>query len=295
MYIYKDIETELTPKLNMLLVNGRFVEPEADGLTYITYLPSAEQEATIRAIADGITTKVQIEDNEQELGDSEKVVEIKNNINTFKIELVDEENKALEYNLIIKKAEADASIDKVYVSNGDTDIECKMLADGNYTVKVPRNYDNVDVTAIAKYPKAKVQIAETGNYIIEKDTQNIVLEDEQIQVKIMVQSEDSSNETECILTIEKYSNNTEYSRSYFIVTDLFKNFVKEHEISTIDENLKFYDTDGLVYDTSAFIYLNEINKNFETKLVEETSPKQFLPIFINEEENVFIITVNQNN
>ena len=95
-------------------------------------------------------------------------------------------------------------------------------------------------------------------------------------------------ENKDLILPSKYSNNTEYSRSYFIVTDLFKNFIKEHEISAIDENLKFYDTDGLVYDTSAFIYLNEINKNFETKLVEETSPKQFLPIFINEEENVFI-------
>lgn len=95
-------------------------------------------------------------------------------------------------------------------------------------------------------------------------------------------------ENKDLILPSKYSNNTEYSRSYFIVTDLFKNFVKEHEISAVDENLKFYDTDGLVYDTSAFIYLNEINKNFETKLVEETSPKQFLPIFINEEENVFI-------
>ena len=95
-------------------------------------------------------------------------------------------------------------------------------------------------------------------------------------------------ENKDLILPSKYSNNTEYSRSYFIVTELFKNFIKEHEISAIDENLKFYDTDGLVYDTSAFIYLNEINKNFETKLVEETSPKQFLPIFINEEENVFI-------
>ena len=95
-------------------------------------------------------------------------------------------------------------------------------------------------------------------------------------------------ENKDLILPSKYSNNTEYSRSYFIVTDLFKNFVKEREISAVDENLKFYDTDGLVYDTSAFIYLNEINKNFETKLVEETSPKQFLPIFINEEENVFI-------
>ena len=41
-------------------------------------------------------------------------------------------------------------------------------------------------------------------------------------------------------------------------------------------------------DTSAFIYLNEINKNFETKMVEETSPKQFLPIFIGEEDDAFI-------
>ena len=95
-------------------------------------------------------------------------------------------------------------------------------------------------------------------------------------------------ENKDLILPSKYSNNTEYSRSYFIVTDLFKNFIKEREISAVDENLKFYDTDGLVYDTSAFIYLNEINKNFETKLVEETSPKQFLPIFINEEENVFI-------
>ena len=99
-------------------------------------------------------------------------------------------------------------------------------------------------------------------------------------------TEDLENKN--LILPSKYSNNTEYSRSYFIVTDLFKNFVKERDISAVDENLKFYDTDGLVYDTSAFIYLNEINKNFETKLVEETSPKQFLPIFINEEENVFI-------
>lgn len=95
-------------------------------------------------------------------------------------------------------------------------------------------------------------------------------------------------ENKDLILPSKYSSNTEYSQSYFIVTDLFKNFIKEHEISAVDENLKFYDNDGLVYDTSAFIYLNEINKNFETKLVEETSPKQFFPIYISEEENSFI-------
>jgi hypothetical protein len=95
-------------------------------------------------------------------------------------------------------------------------------------------------------------------------------------------------ENKDLILPSKYSNNTEYSKSYFIVTDLFKNFIKEHDITAVDENLKFYDNDGLVYDTYAFIYLNEINKNFETKMVEETSPKQFLPIFIGEEDDAFI-------
>lgn len=86
----------------------------------------------------------------------------------------------------------------------------------------------------------------------------------------------------------KYTNNSEYTDSYFIVTDLFKNFIKEKEICAVDEMLRFYDKDDLVYDTSAFIYNNDINKNFEIKLVEETSPKHFLPILMNEEDNTFI-------
>ena len=98
----------------------------------------------------------------------------------------------------------------------------------------------------------------------------------------------SDLENKDLILPSKYSNNTEYSNSYFIVTDLLKNFVKEHDICAVDENLRFYDKDNLVYDTSAFIYLNEINKNFEIKLVDETSPKHFLPIYIEEEDNRFI-------
>jgi len=86
----------------------------------------------------------------------------------------------------------------------------------------------------------------------------------------------------------KYSANAEYSDSYFIVTDLFKNFLKEREIYAVDEFMRFYDTDNCIYDTSAFVYKNEINKTFETKFVEETSPKHFLPMFLDEEDNVFI-------
>lgn len=86
----------------------------------------------------------------------------------------------------------------------------------------------------------------------------------------------------------KYSDTAVYSDSYFIVTDLFKSFVKDNVITGIDENLRLYDTDDFVYDTSAFIYKNEINKSFETDFVEETSPKHYLPIFVNEEDDVFL-------
>ena len=102
--------------------------------------------------------------------------------------------------------------------------------------------------------------------------------------------DDISNHPKMILP-SKYSNNINYSNSYFIVTDLFKNFIKEHEkeISAIDSEFHIYDNDNYQYDTSAFIYKNEINENFESKIVESTSPKRFLPLFIDEEnESKFI-------
>ena len=86
----------------------------------------------------------------------------------------------------------------------------------------------------------------------------------------------------------KLSYNIQYSNSYFVVSDLFKDFVKDKTISAIDDEMRLYDEDGLVYDTSAFIYKNEINKNFETKMVEETSPKHFLPMSLDEEDDTYI-------
>lgn len=58
--IQKDLVTEITPKLDMILVNGNLIPPEKDGKTYIAYLPSSEIEAEIRAIAKEATTGVMI-------------------------------------------------------------------------------------------------------------------------------------------------------------------------------------------------------------------------------------------
>ena len=44
----------------------------------------------------------------------------------------DEEGNSTEYTVIISKAESDASIDKIYVSKEDTDIDAKLQDDGTY-------------------------------------------------------------------------------------------------------------------------------------------------------------------
>ena len=212
LYIYRRQENNVTPKLNMLMVNSTVIEPEEDGLTYIAYVPSSETEATIRAIAKDTTTKVKIAEFDEEMADSQKTVQVSNNENTYKIKLTGEDESTIEYTVIIKKAESDASIDKIYVSNGDTDIDAKLQDDGSYMVKIPSDYKNVNVTAISRYAKSKVQVADTGNYLIHKDTQNVITENEKTIVKVKVQSEDKSNEIEYTLNIVKMSNNAKLAK-----------------------------------------------------------------------------------
>lgn len=205
-------EAQSVPRINMLLINGTVVKSESNGLTYIEYLPSAETEATIRVIAKEETVTVKIADNEEEIGESERVVSTINNENTYKVVLTDTEETSVEYTVILRKAGTDTSLDEIYVSNGDTDINAVLQEDKNYTVKVPNAYTNVDVTAITGYARAKVQVAETGNYVVNRDTQNVILEAEETEVKIKVQSEDGTNEEEYILKIVKKSANTNLAK-----------------------------------------------------------------------------------
>ena len=221
LYIYRETEeeegeedTKNTPKIDMLMVNGNVILPESDNVTYKAYLPSAEIEATIRVIAKESTTKIQIAENAEEVGDSQANVQIPNNENTFKVLLSDEEGNSTEYTVIISKAESDASIDKIYVSKEDTDIDAKLQDDGTYLVKVPSTYADVDVTAVTGYAKAKVQVADTGVYVEHTDTQNVVLNDNETTVKIKVQSQDGTTENEYTLNIVKMSGDAQLSKVY---------------------------------------------------------------------------------
>lgn len=212
LYIYReDDEEEIEPslKLDMLLVNGTVVMPEADKITYIAYLPSTTEDAVIRAIAKDNTTIVKIADNTADVGDSQQIVATPDTENTYVVTLTDTEGNSKDYTVIIRKAETDASLDRVYISKNGTDTEAVKQDDGTYLVKVPGSYTDVDVTAITGYIKAKAQVANSGIYKINIDTRNVSLTGDTTPVSIKVQSEDGTQEKEYILNIVKMSNNAD--------------------------------------------------------------------------------------
>ncbi len=239
LYIYreKETETDIDVKMDMVMVNSNVIEPEADGLTYIAYLPSSETKATIRAIAKDSNNKVQIEDFEEEVGESCKEVNTSLSENTYIIKLKDNSSNETQYTVIIRKAESDVSLKEVYVSKDDKDIKAKLQSDGTYLVKVPSNYENVDVTAVTGYILAHVQVNETGEYVVHEDTQNVVLSEDLTEVKIKVKSKDESIEKEYILKIQKQANNV----------DLFKVQVDgEDAVLGEDGHYHYYLTDALM-------------------------------------------------
>ena len=239
LYIYreKDTSDDIEVKMDMVMVNSNVIEPEADGLTYIAYLPSSEIKATIRAIAKDSNTKVKIDDFEEEDGESLKEVNTPLSENTYTIKLKDSLDNETEYTVIIRKADSDASLKEVYVSKDDKEIKAKLQSDGTYLVKVPSSYTNVDVTAVTGYILSQVQVNETGEYVVHEDTQNAELSGDVTEVKINVKSKDGSVEKEYILKIQKEANNA----------DLFKVQVDgEDAVLGDDGNYHYYLTNALM-------------------------------------------------
>lgn len=207
--IYRSKDSLLKPNLSMLLVNGVLIEPEDDGVTYIAYLPSAETNAYIRAIAEESQTKVKIADQEEEIGESQRMVALYANESKYDVVLTKEDESLSDtYKVIIRRAEADTSLEKVFVSNKGIRTEANKIDKLNYTVKIPSSLNEIDVIGITKYAKAKIKIGEDGSFIVHEGINKINVPDKTNTVKITVQSEDESLETEYTLTIEKESENT---------------------------------------------------------------------------------------
>lgn len=205
----KEEEELKDPAIDMVFVNGKLIIPEKDGRTYIAYLPSTVTDAEIRGVAKENNVNVKIAEYEPEKGDSRRMVLVKDHEaeNTHKIVLSDDEGNETEYTVIIRKAETDTSLSELYAEEGDILYETTKIDETNYTLKVPGNTQELDVTAITGYANSKVQVADIGNYKIHKDTQKIILTGDETIVKVKVKSEDETLETEYTLKIERMSNN----------------------------------------------------------------------------------------
>lgn len=205
----KEEQEQNGPAIDMVFVNGKLIAPEKDGVTYIAYLPSTVTDAEIRGVAKENNINVKIAEYEAEKGDSRRTVLVTDYEadNTHRILLSDDEGNETQYTVIIRKAGTDTSLNELYAEDGDTLYEPEKIDETNYTLKVPGNVEKLDVTAITGYANSKVQVSDTGNYKIHKDTQKVLLTGDETIVKIKVKSEDETVETEYILSITRMSNN----------------------------------------------------------------------------------------
>lgn len=95
------------------------------------------------------------------------------------------------------------------------------------------------------------------------------------------------------LIIPEDSLDIQYSNSYFLVIDLFKNFIKEHTVHKVNVNMEFFDDQDCKYDTSAFLYANDSAMQLKDSLIKETSPIKFLPVDFTEEDPFMKTAIKQ--
>lgn len=126
---------------------------------------------------------------------AEKEINLSEDITEIKIHVRSEKGTIAEYTLIIRKEEVpweppEINIVDIYAQSGDKVYKAKETEDLKYEVRVPYELEKVDVTAITEYIKDKVQIGNTGVYVMNKDTQEITLTGTNTEVVIKLQSED---------------------------------------------------------------------------------------------------------
>lgn len=114
-----------------------------------------------------------------------------------------------------------------------------------------------------------------------------------------IDQEDISKDVSNILPM-KFSRDSNYSDSYFVITDLLKDFISSKTITAVDDDFRFYDEEKAVYDTSDFIFENHINKTFVDDFIKGISPEHFFPYkngktglqFINKEIQEVLFRLN---
>ncbi|MCI8397651.1 MAG: hypothetical protein HFJ52_08670 [Clostridia bacterium] len=181
-------------------------------MTYEVTVNNLTDISKIKATLNELESEVSVDGNAYKKLQNEKDITLTDDITEIKIHVKSEKGTIAEYTLIIRKEEVpweppEINIVEIYAQSGDKIYKAKKVVDENYEVRVPYELTEVDVTAITEYIKDKVQIGNTGIFVVNKDTQKVTLEGGTTEVPIKLQSEDGTVETECNLTIVKMSDN----------------------------------------------------------------------------------------
>lgn len=175
-------------------------------MTYEVTVNNLTDISKIKATLNELESEVSVDGNAYKKLQNEKDITLTDDITEIKIHVKSEKGTIAEYTLIIRKEEVpweppEINIVEIYAQSGDKIYKAKKVVDENYEVRVPYELTEVDVTAITEYIKDKVQIGNTGIFVVNKDTQKVTLEGGTTEVPIKLQSEDGTVETECNLTI----------------------------------------------------------------------------------------------
>ncbi len=199
------------------LEDGTIEEVQAkllDGakMTYEVTVKGWTDISTVKVTLNEIESEVSIDGTAYAKEKGQKDITLDEDIKTIKIHVKSEAGTEAEYTLIIRKEEVpweppEVNIVELYAKDGDNIYKATKLDKTNYEVKVPANLAEVDIIGTTEYVKDKIQIADSGKYVIHQTTETIILSDVETLVNIKIQSEDGSVEEKYTLKIIKMSQN----------------------------------------------------------------------------------------
>ena len=173
-----------------IFVNDTLVEKDGDG-NYIAEVEESNIEAIVKVVANNEYASIQIEENAQEIKQSEKTVELsKEKYTNVLIKVTSQNGEIMQETLTIKKVSDDNTINTVLVDG----IECKNYDETTktYTAYIDAKNDEVTLSVIANSNYATVvvnKISNIGNVITDIDTTNEIT-----KVEMMVKSETGKTE-----------------------------------------------------------------------------------------------------
>lgn len=271
------VERELTDDVSILKITASSVKADntvEDITAKLVADAKMTYEVEVTEFTDISKVKIELTEGESEISidgkqyvkkQDEKDITLDKDVKNVKFIVKSEAGTIAEYTLIIRKVEweePEINIVEIYAQDGDKVYKSKKIDDENYEIKVPYDLSNVDVIGITEYVKDKIQIANTGIWVQNKDRQGVTLTGDETIVSIKVQLEDGTAEKEITVKVIKMSTNVNLEKI------------------EVDGNLATLGEDGKYH-----YYLTSAKTSVEVKVVAEV--KSPIEAYVNIENTVF--------